>query len=991
MTSNATGVDVTNAMEDEGGGVSNNPCNQPQPSSAQTTRNNILEHPLLKPSDIASNICRLATEFNIRQQQAVDIFAKHVSLQHKKELQRERRPSLPGESIELSTLNGVVMRRKQQLQMRQQQQEQEQHQQKARLNQKHLAPASSFGPKGRPLSTSSISSAASSNSNSSANSSASSGVQSSFTRNGSLNYGHEYRKSAYLASIESLNNSTHVTFNINNGNNIGNTSEDNDRQSIEAALKNLNLTPSGPFKDAAARAAVLAAGAQTRGFGSRINRSLHSSLRYDKNTAYRIHLMANARAILDGSNAAQTNASEGGEPRRGGSVSRNNSSTSSDSGHHPRQNPKSNMRSSRFVCRCSQSSPSIASSSSASQVDQSAINENESTAILSNTNKSATLYSTTCHRSNIQHHSDCYYSRFRSKKASDKLQPSPSSASSHSNTSSLFRDDGFEDDFTSTTSEHMSTYSQHHHRLSFRRPSVPNHQYPRGTGDDDDEYQSCEEELSNSHTTASTTSNLDDCALSTTSSSIIHHEQQVLDKISLANAKQQYRKSLLLEHQQQQHLLHAQHVGSQNKIQSLLSSSPKICQLSSLSPNSSANISTTSSTSSASSKQTKCDDRTVNIIGHMPTKSPGYWDSNLSITQRVVTEIIETERTYVDDLEQIVTGYICYLRNVLKQQKHQQSQGLDAKQPVIDSNSMVNKNSTDDDNKSMLVFDDDTTSATNEVEDLDVEETDNYLAMKENVVNAKSAEVKSEACASNGAIITASHIKKLFINLEDIYKFNKDLLFRLEECYLNPSSVAECFVENASGFEIYTHYCTMYPQVVSTLTELMGNPISAQLLKERQNELNQSLPLGAYLLKPVQRILKYHILFQSLIKHTTDDNAVNEKDRQLINEAFSVMTSIACHINAMKKRHEHAIRVQEVQGLLVDWEGPDLTTLGELILEDTFKLYNRPKSGRHLFLFDNVLLITKKKRDGSLSCKGHIAVSIGFNYNFSCKFLLTLS
>lgn len=56
-------------------------------------------------------------------------------------------------------------------------------------------------------------------------------------------------------------------------------------------------------------------------------------------------------------------------------------------------------------------------------------------------------------------------------------------------------------------------------------------------------------------------------------------------------------------------------------------------------------------------------------------------------------------------------------------------------------------------------------------------------------------------------------------------------------------------------------------------------------------------------------------------------------------------------------------------------QGPDLTTLGELILEDSFKLYNRQKTSRHLLLFDNILLITKKKRDGSLCYKGHIECS----------------
>lgn len=32
------------------------------------------------------------------------------------------------------------------------------------------------------------------------------------------------------------------------------------------------------------------------------------------------------------------------------------------------------------------------------------------------------------------------------------------------------------------------------------------------------------------------------------------------------------------------------------------------------------------------------------------------------------------------------------------------------------------------------------------------------------------------------------------------------------------------------------------------------------------------------------------------------------------------MTNIAHHINSMKRRHEHAVRVQEIQSLLYGWE-----------------------------------------------------------------------
>ena len=51
---------------------------------------------------------------------------------------------------------------------------------------------------------------------------------------------------------------------------------------------------------------------------------------------------------------------------------------------------------------------------------------------------------------------------------------------------------------------------------------------------------------------------------------------------------------------------------------------------------------------------------------------------------------------------------------------------------------------------------------------------------------------------------------------------------------------------------------------------------------------------------------------------------------------------------------------QEVQSLLINWKGPDLTTYGELVLEGTFKVH-RAKNERTLFLFDRLLLITKRR------------------------------
>lgn len=64
--------------------------------------------------------------------------------------------------------------------------------------------------------------------------------------------------------------------------------------------------------------------------------------------------------------------------------------------------------------------------------------------------------------------------------------------------------------------------------------------------------------------------------------------------------------------------------------------------------------------------------------------------------------------------------------------------------------------------------------------------------------------------------------------------------------------------------------------------------------------------------------------------------------------------------------------LQEVQSLLLNWKGPDLTTYGELVLEGTFKVH-RAKNERTLFLFDRVLLITKRRGEHYVY-KTHISV-----------------
>ncbi|XP_073423393.1 pleckstrin homology domain-containing family G member 3 [Dendrobates tinctorius] len=282
----------------------------------------------------------------------------------------------------------------------------------------------------------------------------------------------------------------------------------------------------------------------------------------------------------------------------------------------------------------------------------------------------------------------------------------------------------------------------------------------------------------------------------------------------------------------------------------------------------------------------------VNRYGHLGSTSFSPFESKVSVmsrklnyVERVVCEIIETERMYVQDLRSIVEDYLG---------------------GIIDKHE---------------------------------------LPMKPEQVSA------------------------LFGNIEDIYGLNSQLLQDLDSCSENPVAVAGCFVEKSHYFDIYTQYCNNYPNSVATLTECMRNKVLAKFFRERQEMLKHSLPLGSYLLKPVQRILKYHLLLQEIAKHFD----IDKEGYEVVEEAIETMTGVAWYINDMKRKHEHAVRQQEIQSLLLNWNGQDLTTYGELVLEGTFRV-QRARSDRTFFLFDKVLLITKKRGDHYIY-KTHIPCS----------------
>ncbi|WAR18808.1 PKHG1-like protein [Mya arenaria] len=268
------------------------------------------------------------------------------------------------------------------------------------------------------------------------------------------------------------------------------------------------------------------------------------------------------------------------------------------------------------------------------------------------------------------------------------------------------------------------------------------------------------------------------------------------------------------------------------------------------------------------------------VMSRSGSQRSGHYVSHV---QRVVTELVETERTYVLNLQDIKQGYYEYLR------------------------------------------------------------------------------------ASPDLPISPTDMECLFSNIVQIYDFSCEFLQHLEDCGMDPIKVADCFVDNNAGFVIYAEYCTNYPSAVDVLTRVMCDGRLSEVFKQRQLTLGHGLPLGAFLLKPVQRILKYHLLLQNILKHYKKSDIGYT---QLV-AAHDHMTAMSHEINEMKRRHEHAVRVQEIQSQLEDYEGEDFTQLGELLLEGSFRMFG-VKASRQMFLFAKGVIIAKRKEDGMLSCKAYI-------------------
>lgn len=187
------------------------------------------------------------------------------------------------------------------------------------------------------------------------------------------------------------------------------------------------------------------------------------------------------------------------------------------------------------------------------------------------------------------------------------------------------------------------------------------------------------------------------------------------------------------------------------------------------------------------------------------------------------------------------------------------------------------------------------------------------------------------------------HKGAVFSNMEKIRDFHSHhFLPELQTCEEEPTRVGRCFINHRDSFALYALYSK-------------NKPVSDRLLidhrtffKQKQLALGDRMDLWSYLLKPVQRISKYSLLLQDVLRECGPDQqgALEE-----VREALEVVQFQLRHGNDL-------LAMDAIQHCDVN-----LKEQGALIRQDEFLVtFRKKKCFRHVFLFQELVLFSKTRK-----------------------------
>ncbi|KAG7460626.1 hypothetical protein MATL_G00200670, partial [Megalops atlanticus] len=164
--------------------------------------------------------------------------------------------------------------------------------------------------------------------------------------------------------------------------------------------------------------------------------------------------------------------------------------------------------------------------------------------------------------------------------------------------------------------------------------------------------------------------------------------------------------------------------------------------------------------------------------------------------------------------------------------------------------------------------------------------------------------------------LSLDEMESLFGSLPEMLDFQRVFLQTLEErIALSPDfstletpaqfkkllfSLGGSFLYYADHFKLYSGFCANHIKVQKVLERAKTDRAFKEFLEARNPTKQHSSTLESYLIKPVQRVLKYPLLLRELVSLTDRDS----EEHYHLTEALKAMEKVASHINEMQKIYE---------------------------------------------------------------------------------------
>uniref|UniRef100_A0AAX7UVK5 Vav guanine nucleotide exchange factor 3 n=1 Tax=Astatotilapia calliptera TaxID=8154 RepID=A0AAX7UVK5_ASTCA len=161
---------------------------------------------------------------------------------------------------------------------------------------------------------------------------------------------------------------------------------------------------------------------------------------------------------------------------------------------------------------------------------------------------------------------------------------------------------------------------------------------------------------------------------------------------------------------------------------------------------------------------------------------------------------------------------------------------------------------------------------------------------------------------------------------------------------------------------IYGKYCSHVETAIATLDDISKNREDVRMkLEECSKRANYGkFTLRDLLVVPMQRVLKYHLLLQELVKHTHDG-----AEKTNLRTALDAMKDLAQYVNEVKRDNETLREIDQYQKSIENLN-QRLSNYGRPKVDGEVRVASvdkRAKQDRHIFLFDAAVIVCKRRGD----------------------------